>query len=177
MFYPPKIDVHLVDSLARKWQCSTIQVDFNMPEGFDLTYVGEDGRQHRPFMVHRALLGSLERFFGILIEHYGGGFPVWLGPVRAIVLPIADRHNEYAAAVRRQLQDAGIRADLDDRSERVNAKIRDAQLQKIPYMLVVGDREAEQQAAAVRLRSGENLGPLPVAGVIQRIAQEDRDRT
>ncbi|HEX2187075.1 MAG TPA: threonine--tRNA ligase, partial [Chloroflexota bacterium] len=177
VFYAPKIDVHLVDALGRKWQCSTIQVDFNMPERFDLTYVGEDGVQHRPFMVHRALLGSLERFFGLLIEHYGGAFPTWLAPVQAIVLPIADRHNAYAAAVHGELRAAGIRADLDTRSERVNAKIRDAQLQKIPYMLVVGDREAEQQAVAVRLRSGENLGAQPVADVLERIQRETRERS
>jgi threonyl-tRNA synthetase len=176
VFYAPKIDVHLVDSLGRKWQCSTIQVDFNLPRRFDLSYIGEDGRQHRPFMVHRALLGSLERFFGLLIEHYGGAFPVWLAPVQATVLPIADRHNGYAVQVYEQLRAAGIRAELDVRSERVNAKVRDAQLQKIPYMLVVGDREAEQQAAAVRLRSGENLGALPVAQVVERISRESQER-
>jgi threonyl-tRNA synthetase len=152
-------------------------VDFNLPERFDLTYIGEDGRQHRPFMVHRALLGSLERFFGVLIEHYGGAFPLWLAPVQAIVLPIADRHNAYAAAVQAALRAAGLRAALDDRSERVNAKIRDAQLQKIPYMLVVGDREAEQQTASVRLRSGDNLGPLPVTDIVARLAQENQARS
>ena len=177
VFYAPKIDVHLVDSLGRKWQCSTIQVDFNLPDRFDLTYAGEDGAQHRPFMVHRALLGSLERFFGLLIEHYGGAFPVWLAPVQATVLPIADRHNDYAEQVYTQLRAAGIRAELDVRSERMNAKIRDAQLQKIPYMLVVGDREAESQAAAVRLRSGENLGAFPIADVVMRIQEETRSRT
>jgi threonyl-tRNA synthetase len=177
VFYAPKIDLHLVDALGRKWQCCTIQVDFNMPEGFDLSYIGEDGAQHRPFMVHRALLGSLERFIGVMIEHYAGAFPVWLAPVQAIVLPIADRHNEYAARVQAELQEAGLRVELDDRSERVNAKIRDAQLQKVPYMLVVGDREAEAAAAAVRLRSGENLGALPLADVIARITKEDRERS
>ncbi|HEX2323838.1 MAG TPA: threonine--tRNA ligase [Chloroflexota bacterium] len=177
VFYAPKIDLHLVDALGRKWQCCTIQVDFNMPEGFDLHYIGEDGAQHRPFMVHRALLGSLERFIGVMIEHYAGAFPVWLAPVQAIVLPIADRHNEYAARVQAQLQEAGLRVELDDRSERVNAKIRDAQLQKIPYMLVVGDREAEAGAAAVRLRSGENLGAMALGQVIERITQEDRERS
>ncbi len=177
VFYAPKIDLHLVDALGRKWQCCTIQVDFNMPEGFDLHYIGEDGAQHRPFMVHRALLGSLERFIGVMIEHYAGAFPVWLAPVQAVVLPIADRHNEYAARVQAQLQEAGLRVELDDRSERVNAKIRDAQLQKIPYMLVVGDREAEAGAAAVRLRSGENLGAMALGQVIERITQEDRERS
>jgi threonyl-tRNA synthetase len=177
VFYGPKIDIFLVDALGRKWQCCTIQVDFNMPERFDLSYIGEDGQQHRPFMVHRALLGSLERFIGVMIEHYGGAFPTWLAPVQAIVLPIADRHNEYAASVQRELRDFGVRAELDDRSERVNAKIRDAQLQKIPYMLVVGDREAAAQAAAVRLRSGEDLGPLPVQAIVERITRENRERT
>jgi threonyl-tRNA synthetase len=177
VFYAPKIDLHLVDALGRKWQCCTIQVDFNMPEGFDLHYIGEDGAQHRPFMVHRALLGSLERFIGVMIEHYAGAFPVWLAPVQAIVLPIADRHNDYAARVQAQLQEAGLRVELDERSERVNAKIRDAQLQKIPYMLVVGDREAEAGAAAVRLRSGENLGAMALGQVIERITQEDRERS
>ncbi|HET7767319.1 MAG TPA: His/Gly/Thr/Pro-type tRNA ligase C-terminal domain-containing protein, partial [Chloroflexota bacterium] len=177
VFYAPKIDVHLVDALGRSWQCSTIQVDFNLPERFDLSYVGEDGVQHRPFMVHRALLGSLERFFGLLIEHYAGAFPTWLAPVQATVLPIADRHNDYAEKVYGQLRDAGIRAGLDVRSERVNAKIRDAQLQKIPYMLVVGDREADANTAAVRLRNGENLGAQPVQGVIDRIVRENTERT
>jgi threonyl-tRNA synthetase len=177
VFYAPKIDLHLVDALGRKWQCCTIQVDFNLPERFDLTYVGEDGAQHRPFMVHRALLGSLERFIGVMIEHYGGAFPVWLAPVQAIVLPIADRHIPYAASVQRELRDFGVRAELDDRSERVNAKIRDAQLQKIPYMLVVGDREAASQAVAVRLRSGEDLGARPVQEIVERIVREDKERT
>ena len=177
VFYAPKIDVHLVDALGRKWQCSTIQVDFNLPERFDLAYVGEDGAQHRPFMVHRALLGSLERFFGLLIEHYAGAFPVWLAPVQVTVLPIADRHNEYAAKVHGDLVAAGLRADLDLRSERVNAKIRDAQLQKVPYMLVIGDREADAGAAAVRLRSGENLGALPIGDVVARIVGENASRT
>lgn len=176
VFYAPKIDIHLVDALGRDWQCSTIQVDFNLPERFNLTYVAEDGRQHRPFMVHRALLGSLERFIGLLIEHYAGAFPVWLSPVQAIVLPISDRHNDYAAQVYRQLKDAGIRVQLDDRSERVNAKIRDAQLQKIPYMLVVGNREAVANAAAVRLRTGEDLGALPLPEIQTRIQEKDRQR-
>ena len=172
VFYAPKIDIHMVDALGRTWQCCTIQVDFNLPERFELTYDAEDGRQHRPFMIHRALFGSLERFFGLLIEHYAGAFPAWIAPVQAIVLPIADRHNDYAGQVFQQLKERGIRAQLDDRSERVNAKIRDAQLQKIPYMLVVGDREAEANAAAVRLRTGENLGALPVADIVSRIREK-----
>jgi threonyl-tRNA synthetase len=161
-FYGPKIDFHIKDALGRTWQCTTIQFDFNMPERFDLTYVGEDGRHHRPYMVHRAILGSLERFLGILIEHYAGAFPVWLAPVQVIVLPIADRHTPYARTVAATLRTAGLRVQVDERREKVQAKIRDAQLQKIPYMLVVGDREAADQTVAVRLRTGETLGPMPV---------------
>ena len=171
-FYGPKIDIHIRDAIGRLWQCTTVQFDFNLPERFGLTYIGEDGQEHRPYMVHRALLGSLERFMGTLIEHYGGAFPVWLAPVQAMVIPIADRHIEYADSVRAKLDAAGIRAQIDGSNNRMNAKIREAQLQKIPYMLVVGDREADADAAAVRLRSGENLGALPVAEVVERIAQE-----
>ena len=175
-FYGPKIDIHIRDAIGRLWQCTTVQFDFNLPERFGLTYIGEDGQEHRPYMVHRALLGSLERFIGTLIEHYGGAFPVWLAPVQAVVIPIADRHVDYADSVLAQLDAAGIRAFTDGRSERMNAKIREAQLQKIPYMLVVGDREASADAAAVRLRSGENLGAVPVAEVVQRITQETKAR-
>ena len=173
-FYGPKIDIHIRDAIGRLWQCTTVQFDFNLPERFGLTYIGEDGREHRPYMVHRALLGSLERFMGVLIEHYGGAFPTWLAPVQAVVVPIAERHLEYARQVQEQIAGAGIRVETDDRNERMNAKIRDAQLQKVPYMLVVGDREAEAEAAAVRLRSGENLGAVPVSQVIERISSENR---
>lgn len=166
-FYGPKIDFHIKDALGRTWQCTTIQFDFNMPERFDLTYVGEDGRHHRPYMVHRAILGSLERFLGILIEHYAGAFPVWLAPVQVIVLPIADRHTPYARTVAATLRTAGLRVQVDERREKVQAKIRDAQLQKIPYMLVVGDREAADQTVAVRLRTGETLGPMPVENFVR----------
>ena len=176
-FYGPKIDVHIRDAIGRLWQCTTVQFDFNLPERFGLTYIGEDGQEHRPYMVHRALLGSLERFIGTLIEHYGGAFPVWLAPVQAVVIPIADRHIEYADSVLAQLNAAGIRAHTDGRNERMNAKIREAQLQKIPYMLVVGDREATAEAAAVRLRSGENLGAIPVSEVVERIAAESAQRS
>ena len=175
-FYGPKIDIHIRDAIGRLWQCTTVQFDFNLPERFGLTYIGEDGQEHRPYMVHRALLGSLERFMGTLIEHYGGAFPVWLAPVQAVVIPIADRHVEYADSVLAQLDAAGIRAFTDGRSERMNAKIREAQLQKIPYMLVVGDREANADAVAVRLRSGENLGAVAVEDTIRRISQEIRSR-
>ena len=173
-FYGPKIDIHIRDAIGRLWQCTTVQFDFNLPERFGLTYIGEDGREHRPYMVHRALLGSLERFMGVLIEHYGGAFPTWLAPVQAVVIPIAERHLEYARQVEDQIAGAGLRANVDARNERMNAKIRDAQLQKAPYMLVVGDREAKAGAAAVRLRSGENLGAVPVSQVIERISSENR---
>ena len=162
VFYGPKIDIKIKDALGRAWQCTTIQFDFNLPERFDLTFVGQDGREHRPYMVHRALLGSMERFFGVLIEHYAGAFPVWLAPVQVEVIPIADRHNEYAHQVAGQLREAGLRVEVDDSSERMQAKIRAAQLQKIPYMLVVGDREVEKGVVAVRLRTEEDLGPRPV---------------
>jgi threonyl-tRNA synthetase len=161
-FYGPKIDLKIKDAIGREWQLSTIQFDFNLPERFDLTYVGEDGQEHRPYMIHRALLGSMERFFGVLIEHYGGAFPVWLAPVQAVLIPIADRHMEYAHQVAARLKEAGLRAEVDDTSDRMGNKIRKAQEQKIPYMLVVGDKEAEARAVAVRLRSNENLGPKPV---------------
>jgi len=171
-FYGPKIDLKIKDAIGREWQLSTIQFDFNLPERFDLTYVGEDGRDHRPYMIHRALLGSLERFFGVLIEHYGGAFPVWISPMQAVLVPIADRHLDYCHEVAKQLKAAGIRARVDDRSERMNAKIRDAQKQKIPYMLVVGDEEEESGQVALRLRSGDNPGAMPVDDFIARAKQE-----
>ena len=176
-FYGPKIDVHIRDAIGRLWQCTTVQFDFNLPQRFGLSYIGEDGREHQPYMIHRALLGALERFMGVLIEHYGGAFPTWLAPVQAIVIPIADRHQEYATEVRSQLAEAGIRCEADMRNERMNAKIREAQLQKVPYMLVVGDREAQAKAAAVRLRSGEDLGAMPVEEVKSLILAEVQSRS
>jgi len=167
-FYGPKIDLKIKDALGREWQMTTIQFDFNEPERFDMTYVGEDGQQHRPYMVHRALLGSLERFFGVLIEQYGGAFPLWLAPVQARIIPIADRHHEFAEQVYARLKAAGLRVELDDSSDRMNAKIRKGQLEKVPYMLVIGDREAESDAVAVRLRTNENLGAMPVEQFIAR---------
>ena len=172
VFYGPKIDLKLNDALGREWQLSTIQFDFILPERFDMAYIGEDGQEHRPYMIHRALFGSLERFMGVLIEHYAGAFPIWLAPVQAVLIPIADRHVEYAEKVFNQLRDAGVRVEIDRRSERMNAKIRDAQLQKIPYMLVVGDREAEAGQVAVRLRSGDDLGALSVDSFIERLEVE-----
>lgn len=171
-FYGPKIDLKLRDALGREWQLTTIQFDFTLPERFDLNYIGEDGQEHRPYVIHRALMGSMERFMGVLIEHFAGAFPVWLSPVQAVIIPIADRHLEYAGTVAERLKEAGLRIEIDARSERMNAKIRDAQLQKVPYMLVLGDREAESGAVAVRLRSEEDLGAMPVEDFIKR-AQDD----
>lgn len=168
-FYGPKIDIKLLDSLGRGWQGPTIQVDFNLPERFDVTYIGEDGERHRAVMVHRTVLGSMERFVGGLIEHYGGAFPVWLAPVQAVVIPIADRHVEYAEKLVGELRAAGLRVEVDDSSNRMQAKIRDAQMQKIPYMLVVGDREAEAGTAAVRLRTEQNLGALDIGDFVKMV--------
>jgi threonyl-tRNA synthetase len=172
VFYGPKIDLKVRDALGREWQLSTIQFDFNLPERFDLTYMSADGLPRRPYMVHRALLGSMERFFGALIEHYAGAFPVWLSPVQAVLIPIADRHVTYARDVAQKLKEAGFRVEVDDRSERMNAKIRDAQMQKVPYMLVVGDKEMEQGSVAVRLRSGENPGPMSLDDFLKRARQD-----
>jgi threonyl-tRNA synthetase len=171
-FYGPKIDLKVRDALGREWQLSTIQFDFTLPERFDLTYVGEDGQQHRPYMIHRALLGSMERFMGVLIEHFGGAFPVWLAPVQVVLIPIADRHLPFAQDLAHRLQAASLRVEVDDRGERMNAKIRDAQNQKIPYMLVIGDREVENSEVSVRLRSEENLGAMPVNMFLERALQD-----
>ncbi|MBI5956730.1 MAG: threonine--tRNA ligase [Chloroflexi bacterium] len=173
-FYGPSIDIKVKDALGRGWQGPTIQCDFNQPNRFDINYVGEDGQEHRVVMIHRTVLGAMERFIGGLTEHYVGAFPIWLAPVQAVVIPIADRHLDYARQVERRLKEAGLRVQVDDRSERMNLKIRDAQLQKIPYMLVVGDREAISGAVAVRLRSEENLGaqPLPEFVAMAREAVE-----
>ncbi len=162
-FYGPKIDIKLVDALGRPWQLTTVQFDFFLPERFGLEYVGADGHAHRPIMVHRALLGSIERFFGVLIEHYAGAFPVWLSPVQAVVLPISERHLDYAREVTDKLRSAGIRVQLDDRNEKLNARIRDAQLEKVPFMLVVGDREAQARGVAVRRRDSGDAGFRPLA--------------
>jgi len=161
-FYGPKIDIKIKDALGRLWQCTTIQFDFNLSERFDMNYVGEDGLEHRPYMVHRALLGSLERFFGVLVEHYGGAFPVWLSPVQATLIPIADRHVSYCEQVAEQLKAAGLRVEVDKSNDRMRNKIRKAQEQKVPYMLIVGDREVEGGQVSIRLRSGEDLKGHPV---------------
>jgi threonyl-tRNA synthetase len=168
-FYGPKIDIKLRDALGRAWQATTIQFDFNLPERFEMTYVGEDGQEHQPFVVHRALLGALERFFGTLIEHYAGAFPVWLSPVQVMLIPIADRHVAYVHSVAGQLREARLRVEVDDSGERMQAKIRRAQLQKIPYMLVVGDREVRDNAVAVRLRTEEDLGAMSMESFVARV--------
>ncbi len=171
-FYGPKIDVKIRDALDREWQCSTIQVDFNEPERFDITYVGQDNAHHRPIMIHRALLGSMERFVAVLLEHYAGALPLWLSPVQAVILPIADRHVEYAHNVAEMLRASGFRVTVDDRNEKTSFKIREAQLQKIPYMLVVGDRELQAGTVAVRSRSEGDKGSVPVAEVIEQLKRE-----
>ena len=170
-FYGPAIDISVKDALGRSWQGPTIQVDFNFPERFDVNYIGEDGREHRVVMVHRTVLGAMERFVGGLIEHYAGAFPVWLAPVQAVVIPIAGRHNEYVRKVQDELQEVGLRVEVDDGAERMGAKIRKAQLQKVPYMLVVGDREVDASKVAIRLRSGEDLGAVPLAEFIQMASE------
>ena len=162
-FYGPKIDIKIEDAIGRLWQLGTVQLDFNLPERFDLEYIGEDNRGHRPVMIHRALFGSIERFFGVLIEHYAGAFPLWLAPVQVAVLPITDRVNEYAEAVARELRAAGLRVEANVRSEKIGAKIRVAQLQKIPFMLVLGDREMEDGTVAVRERVTGDLGVVSIA--------------
>jgi threonyl-tRNA synthetase len=171
-FYGPKIDLKVYDALGREWQLSTIQFDFNLPERFGLEYIGEDNQPHRPYMVHRALMGSMERFFGVLIEHYAGAFPLWLAPVQAMLIPITDKHMAYAEQVRDQLAEAGLRVEIDVSRDRMQGKIRRAQLQKIPYMLIIGNKEQEAGAVAVRMRSGEDLGPLAVTAFIERALQE-----
>ena len=176
VFYGPKIDIHVRDPIGRTWQLTTVQFDFNLPERFDLTFIGQNGREQRIYMVHRALLGSLERFLGVLIEHYAGAFPLWLAPVQVVLIPIADRHLEHARRVASELEAAGLRVKLDERSERMQAKIRDAQLQKVPYMLVMGDKEVEAQAVAVRLRSGQDLGSMSLSAFLARAVDEVRQR-
>jgi threonyl-tRNA synthetase len=170
-FYGPKIDFFVPDALGREWQLGTFQLDYSLPERFDLEYMAEDGSRQRPVVLHRALLGSLERFLGVLIEHYAGAFPTWLAPVQAVVIPIADRHLDYARLVEKSLKEKDIRAEVDDRSERMNAKIRHAQLQKIPYMMVVGDKETDSNSVAVRLRDGQDMGPKPLAEAIVLIQE------
>jgi threonyl-tRNA synthetase len=175
-FYGPKIDLHMTDSIGRSWQLGTVQLDYYMPDQFELTYTGADNAEHRPVMIHRALMGSFERFMGILIEHYAGEFPLWLAPVQAAVLPIADRHLEYAQEVHDALAAAGLRADVDERTESVGRKIREAELRKVPYMLVLGDREAEQRAVALRRHKEGDLGTVPLDEAVERLLSDVRER-
>jgi len=172
-FYGPKIDFKLKDALKRKWQCATIQCDFTLPERFDLTYVGADGEKHRPVMLHRVILGAIERFMGVLIEHHGGAFPVWLAPVQAVLLTVTDKHIPYGQTVYQQLLDAGIRVEKDFRNEKLGYKIREAQTQKIPYMLVIGDKEMASDQVAVRQRGGDDLGAIPVSSFIKLVQEKN----
>jgi threonyl-tRNA synthetase len=176
-FYGPKIDIKIKDALGRLWQCSTVQFDFNMSERFDMSFVGVDNQAHRPYMIHRALLGSIERFFGMLIEHYAGAFPVWLAPVQAKVLSITDKQLDFAKGVRDQLLATGIRVELDTRSEKIGFKIREASMEKVPYVLVVGDKEVQQNAVAVRERGGKDLGAMAVAEFIDKVKKKINDKS
>jgi threonyl-tRNA synthetase len=171
-FYAPKIDYHIRDCLGRSWQCGTIQVDLAMPERFGLTYVGQDNREHRPAMIHRAILGSIERFLGILIEHYGGDFPLWLAPVQAAVLPVSDRFNGYGAQVLGALKAAGLRAELDGSSDKVSAKVRRATLRRIPYMLVVGEKESGAGTVSVRDKALGDQGAVSTEAFLGRAREE-----
>ena len=175
-FYGPKIDLKVLDAIGREWQMSTIQFDFNLPERFDMTFTGEDGQPHRPYMVHRALFGSLERFFGILIEHYAGAFPLWLAPEQVRLLPITERQLDYARGVADRLRASDFRVGLDERSEKIGAKIRQAQMDKVPYMAVVGGREAEAEKVALRGRSAGDLGPMTVDDMVSRMRQEEAEK-
>jgi threonyl-tRNA synthetase len=167
-FYGPKIDIKLVDVLGRLWQLSTVQFDWNLPARFDLEYIGEDGARHQPVMVHRALFGSVERFFGVLIEHYAGSFPMWLAPVQVGLVPISEKHLEYAEEVKKKLEAAGLRVELDTSNQKMNAKIRDFGLQKIPFILILGDKEAATDSVSVRVRAKGDEGSVPVANFITR---------
>jgi threonyl-tRNA synthetase len=175
-FYGPKIDFDITDAIGRKWQCATVQLDYQMPERFDLKYIGADNAEHRPVVIHRAIFGSFERFIALLVEHYAGAFPLWLAPIQAIVLPLADRHAEYARSVGGQLTTAGLRATVDERQEKIGYKIREAQMQKIPYMLVVGDREAAEGTVGVRHRAGGDQGAQRTAEFIEAAVEEVRSR-
>ncbi len=175
-FYGPKIDFHIKDSLGRDWQCGTIQLDFQMPERFDLNYIGQDGEKHRPVMLHRVVFGSIERFIGVLIEHYAGAFPTWLAPVQVKILTISDKQKEYADELVKQFMKEGIRAELDDREEKIGYKIREAQLQKIPYMLIIGEKEVEANAVGVRARKEGDIGQMPVKEFISKIKEEIEEK-
>ena len=176
VFYGPKIDLKIKDVLGRAWQCTTIQVDFNLPERFEVAYVGEDNKPHQTIMIHRALMGSLERFFGVLIEHYAGAFPAWLSPVQAVVMTITDAQTEYAKGIVELLKKEGIRVQGDFRSEKIGFKIRESQLMKAPYMLIIGDKEVQAGAVAVRTRKGEDLGQMKVEEFLNKVKKEIEER-
>ena len=176
-FYGPKIDFHLEDSIGRTWQCGTIQLDFQLPQRFEMEYVGEDGQKHRPIMVHRVIFGSIERFIGILIEHYAGKFPVWLSPVQVKILPITERQEAYARKLYAEMKTQGIRAELDLRNEKIGYKIREAQMEKVPYMLVLGEKEAQDGLAAVRRRDKGDMGAMPADEFISLIKKEIAEKT
>jgi threonyl-tRNA synthetase len=171
-FYGPKIDFDVTDAIGRTWQCATIQLDYQIPQRFGLKYIGADNAEHLPVVIHRAIFGSFERFIALLIEHYAGAFPLWLAPMQAVVLPIADRHLDYAGSVRAALASAGLRAELDGRQEKIGYKIREAQLQKVPYMLVAGDREAAEGTVSVRSRAGGDQGARPVEEFVRAAREE-----
>ncbi|MFI3116087.1 MAG: threonine--tRNA ligase, partial [Clostridia bacterium] len=175
-FYGPKLDFHLTDCIGRTWQCGTIQLDFQLPERFELEYTGADGEKHRPIMIHRVVFGSIERFIGILTEHFAGNFPTWLAPTQAKILPIGERQHEYALLVSEKLQNAGIRVDIDLRNEKIGYKIREAQLEKNPYMLVLGDKEIEANSVGVRSHSKGDLGQVPIDEFIKNILEEIKNK-
>ena len=175
-FYGPKIDFHIKDCLGRSWQCGTVQLDFQMPERFDLTYIGEDGEKHRPVMLHRVIFGSIERFIGILIEHYAGAFPVWLSPVQVKILPISEKQHDYAKKVEEEMKAKGIRVKLDDRSEKIGYKIREAQLEKVPYMVIVGQKEEEENILSVRSRKDGDIGSMETNEFIEKVIKEDKEK-
>jgi threonyl-tRNA synthetase len=177
VFYGPKIDIKVKDVLKRSWQCTTIQLDFNLAERFDLHYVGEDGKLHRPYLIHRAILGSLERFFGILIEHYNGNFPVWLAPVQVVILPIADRHNDYANSLDKTLKENGLRSKVDLRREKVGYKIRDAEIHKIPFLLIVGDKEVKNSTASLRVHTVGDKGEADVNEFLEKVKELDKNKS
>lgn len=176
VFYGPKIDLKIKDALNREWQMSTIQFDFNLPDRFDMNYIGEDGREHRPFMVHRALLGSIERFMGVLIEHYGGAFPTWLAPVQAAVIPVSQNHFDYAEKVYSLLKKEDIRVELDRRNEKIGYKIRDWETNKVPYMLIVGEKEAQAGIVSVRQHKKGDQGTLSLSEILEKLLTEINKR-
>ena len=177
VFYGPKIDIKIKDALRRSWQCTTIQLDFNLAERFDLHYVGEDGKHHRPFLIHRAILGSLERFFGVLIEHYNGNFPIWLAPVQLIIIPVAERHNDYATSLDKKFKENGLRSHADLRREKIGYKIRGAEIHKIPLILIVGDKEVAQRTASLRVHTKGDRGQVIINEFLEKVKELDKNKS